>query len=94
MVKRTLMDIVHIDAVPKFGRCSQCGRSFYTSTVAMSNREKATRDFYARFEKHPCLDSRDQSPAGTSSPFSGQTFSPQPHEQPQPSASRTQKRQS
>jgi len=54
MMARLLRDVTYVNAVPMFGRCSQCGRLFSTSKEALTNTEQATRAFYLAFERHNC----------------------------------------
>ena len=58
MAERKLTEVTYPDAVPTFGRCSQCRRPFYGSPE--KNQEKAARDFYAVFEKHTCDEDASQ----------------------------------
>ena len=51
---RILRDVTYVNAVPTFGRCSQCARLFATSEEALANTEQATRAFYLAFERHNC----------------------------------------
>jgi len=44
--------VTYVNAVPLFGRCSQCGRLFSTSEEALANTQQATRAIYLAFEGH------------------------------------------
>jgi hypothetical protein len=54
MMATLLKDVTYVNAVPTFGRCNQCGRTFATSQEALTNTEQATRAFYRAFEGHNC----------------------------------------
>jgi hypothetical protein len=58
-----LRDVTYVNAVPMFGRCSQCGRLFSTSEEALANTEPVTRAFYRAFEGHNCDEDAGFQPA-------------------------------
>jgi hypothetical protein len=60
---RLLRDAAYVNAVPMFGRCSQCGGLFSTSEEALTNTEQATRAFYLAFEGHNCDEDAGFQPA-------------------------------
>ena len=51
---RLLRNVTYVNAVPIFGRCSQCGRLFSTSEEALANTEQATRAFCRALEGRNC----------------------------------------
>lgn len=56
---RTLKDVAYYEAVPIFGRCSQCNKTFAASTTAATDEERA-RAFYDAFAGHKCENEPNQ----------------------------------
>jgi len=52
-MSRTLKDVAYYEAVPTFGRCSQCNKMFTPSLRAATDEDRA-RTFYHAFEQHKC----------------------------------------
>jgi hypothetical protein len=60
MAHRALKDITYIRGIARYGRCNRCGRSFTMPSEAITNPEKAVRDFQTAFDLHECAKDSSQ----------------------------------